>query len=164
MQFFCNAKDRTSLICHFNDIYEFVFHRCSGNYDGKTENTFHERTCEHAWTDRDSVTNNHLDECDGTKHLFSLCHLTATLFSDYDSNNDIDVRSLKMILIQNNTNLIDHHKNWNIRLFKEALTIKVVQQSLSSCLKASKDLQLHTFFLRTNKFSWRLSVLHFFCF
>ena len=45
-----------------------------------------------------------------------------------------------MISIQNNTHVIDRHKNWNIQLFKETLTIKVVQQSLISCLKASKDL------------------------
>ena len=83
----------------FNDIYEFVFHGCSGNYDGKTEKTFHKRTCECAWTGKDSVTSNHLNECDGTKHLFSLCHLTTSLFSDYYSNNDIDIRFLKNDLI-----------------------------------------------------------------
>ena len=59
--FFCNAKGRTPLLCYFNDIYEFVFHGCSGNYDDKTESTFHERACEHVWTDKDSILNNHLD-------------------------------------------------------------------------------------------------------
>ena len=95
MRFFCNTKDRTPMLCHFNDIYEFVFHGCSGNYHGKTKKTFHERTCEQAWTDKDNVINNHLDECNSIKHLFNLCHLTASSFSDYDSNNDIDIRSLK---------------------------------------------------------------------
>ena len=80
MRFFCNAKGRTPTLCHLNDIYEFVFHGCSGNYDGKTEKTFHEKTFEYGWADKDSVINNHLDECDGTKHLFSLCHLTALVF------------------------------------------------------------------------------------
>ena len=66
MWFFCNAKDRSPLLCYFNGIYEFFSHGCPGNYDGKTKKTFHERNCEHAWADKDSVINNHLDECNST--------------------------------------------------------------------------------------------------
>ena len=95
MQFFCNAKGRAPLLCRFNVIYEFLCHGCSANFDGKTEKTFHQKTCENAWVDKGSVINNHFDEWDGTKHLFSLCHLTASLFPDYDSNSDFDIRSLK---------------------------------------------------------------------
>lgn len=58
----------------------------------KLGKTFHERTCKNLWTYKDSVINNHLDECGTTKHLFTLSNLTSSLFSDSDSNNGIDVR------------------------------------------------------------------------
>ena len=62
-------------------FYDFVCTGCSANFVGKSENTFNERTRKHAWTDKDSVINNHLHECEVTKHLF---RLTPSLFSDND--------------------------------------------------------------------------------
>ena len=44
---------------------------------------------------RIGVINNHLGECNGTKHRLSLCLLTVLLSSYYDSNSDFDIRSLK---------------------------------------------------------------------
>ena len=35
-------------------------------------------------TDKDSIITNHLDECDGTKYLFSLCHLNSGLKASKD--------------------------------------------------------------------------------
>lgn len=58
------AKRKTEpLLCQSNTVTEFL---CSGYpayYDGKTERTFSKRTHEHSWADKDSVINNHLDEC-----------------------------------------------------------------------------------------------------
>ena len=59
------------------------------SYVRKIERIFHERHRKHVLTDKDSIINNHLDECDGTKYLFSLCHLKSGLQAS------IDVHSLK---------------------------------------------------------------------
>ena len=75
MEFFCNTKDRTSLLCQSNIAHDFFRPRCSDNFVGKTARTFHWRTRQHAWTYKDSAVNNHLDECDDTKHIFGFCHL-----------------------------------------------------------------------------------------
>ena len=95
MEFFCSTKDRTSLLCQSNIAHDFVRLGCSANFVGKTARTFHQRTRQHAWTDKDSVINNHLDEYDGTKHVFGFCHLIPQLFLDRDSNNYIDIRPVK---------------------------------------------------------------------
>ena len=50
----------------------------------KTERIFHERHRKHVQTDKDSIINNHLDECDRTKYLFSLCHLNSGLKASKD--------------------------------------------------------------------------------
>ena len=75
MEFFCNTKDRTSLLCQSNIAHDFFRPGCSDNFVGKTARTFHWRTRQHAWTYKDSAINNHLDECDDTKHIFGFCHL-----------------------------------------------------------------------------------------
>ena len=95
MEFFCSTKDRTSLLCQSNIAHDFVRLGCSANFVGKTARIFHQRTRQHAWTDKDSVINNHLDEYDGTKHVFGFCHLIPQLFLDRDSNNYIDIRPVK---------------------------------------------------------------------
>ena len=59
------------------------------SYVRKIERIFHKRHHKHVLTDEDSIINNHLDECDGTKHLFGLCHLKSGLQAS------IDVHSLK---------------------------------------------------------------------
>ena len=52
------------------------------NYIRKTERTLLERNVEHAWSDKDSVVNIHLIECNGVQHMFSIAKLTPSLFSD----------------------------------------------------------------------------------
>ena len=54
-----------------------------------------------------------------------------------------DLRTVRINLVQDNTEIIDRHKNWNILLFKEALNIKELNPILNSGLKASKELQLY---------------------
>ena len=41
-----------------------------------------------------------------------------------------------------NTQIIDHHKNWNVLLLKEAIKIKEIKPTLNTGLKASKELKL----------------------
>ena len=103
MKFFCNTKDTTPLLCQSNIVYAFVCWGCSAYSVDKTERTFYERTCKHVWTGKGSVINDNLDKCESPKHLFSLSNLTPLLFSDNDSNNDIDSTSLKTDLVWNNT-------------------------------------------------------------
>ena len=45
------------------------------------------------------MINDNLDKSESPKHLFSLSNLTPLLFSDNDSNNDIDSTSLKTDLV-----------------------------------------------------------------
>ena len=42
--------------------------------------------------------------------------------------------------MQNNAEMTDRHKNWNILLFKEALKIKELNPIFNSGMKASKKL------------------------
>ena len=63
---------------------ESVCPGCLANYVCKTEGIFHKRHHKHVQTDKDSIINNYLDECDGTKYLFSLCHLNSGLKASKD--------------------------------------------------------------------------------
>ena len=63
-------------------MHEFVCPGCSANYVGKTERTSFERNVEHDWSDKDSVVNIHLNECNGVQHMFNIAKSTPSLFSD----------------------------------------------------------------------------------
>ena len=52
-------------------VYESVCLGRSVNYVVETEKTYYKITQEHDWTDKDSVINNHLNEYEGIKQLFS---------------------------------------------------------------------------------------------
>ena len=118
---------------------------CGANYIGKTEGTLYERTVEHAWTDNNSAVYKHLDDCTGVQHLFDIASLHSSLFTSsapIQNSDKFDLRTTRINLVQDNTEIIDRHKNWNILLFKEALKIKELNPILNSGLKASKELQL----------------------
>ena len=68
-----------------------------------------------------------------TKYIKNLHCIGNKLFDAYA----YDINS-----IQENTNIIDSGKNWNILLLKEALYIKLKKPILNSGSKASKELQL----------------------
>ena len=84
MEFFCNTNKRTPLLCQSNIFYESFCPGCSANHVSKTERIFHKRHHKDVYTDKDSIINNHIDECDGTKYLFSLCHLNSGLKASID--------------------------------------------------------------------------------
>ena len=116
---FCRTKDKMPTRNQSLDVYEFVCPRCSANYVGKTGRTLLERKVEHAWSNKDSAVNIHLNECSGVQHMFNIAKLTPSLFSDSIVDDVQDPN-----LIQINTRTIDHHKNWKIFYFKEAIKIK----------------------------------------
>ena len=64
-------------------VQQSVYPGCLANYVRKIERIFHERRRKHVQTDKDSIIN-HLDECDGTKYLFSLCDLNSGLKASKD--------------------------------------------------------------------------------
>ena len=79
-------------------------------------------------------------------HLFGIASLHSSLFTSSaptQNNEKFDLRTVRINLVQDNTEIIDRHKNWNILLFKEALNIKELNPILNSGLKASKELQLY---------------------
>ena len=68
--------------------------------------------------------------------------LTPSLLTNNIIDNEFDLRSSHVNLVQMNTRIIDHHKNCNVLLFKEAIKIKETKPTLNTGLKASKELQL----------------------
>ena len=58
------------------------------------------------------------------------------------NSDKFNLRTAHINLVQDNIEIIDRHKNWNIILFKEALKIKELNPVFNSGLKALKELQL----------------------
>ena len=74
-----------------------------------------------------------------------MASLHSSLFTSstpIQNSDKFDLRTTRINLVQDNTEITDRHKNWNILLFKEALKIKELNPILNSGLKASKELQL----------------------
>ena len=69
-------------------------------------------------------------------------YVTPTLLTNNIINDEFDLRSSRVNLVQINTRIIDPHKNWNVLLFKEAIKIKEIKPTLNTGLKAPKELQL----------------------
>ena len=75
--------------------------------------TLFERNVEHAWSDKESVVNIHLDEYNGVMHIFSIAKLAPSLFSDSIMGDVQDPRTSHISLVQMSTRIIDCDKNWN---------------------------------------------------
>ena len=84
----------------------------------------------------------HLNESIGVQHMFEIGKLTPSLLINNIIDDEFDLRSSRVNLVQMNTRIIDRHKNWNVLLFKEAIKIKEIKPTLNTGLKASKELQL----------------------
>ena len=85
---------------------------------------------------------NHLNECIGVPIMFEIGKLTPSLLTNNVIDDEFDLRSSHINLVQMNTRIIDRHKNWNVLLFKEAIKIKETKSTSNTGLKASKELQL----------------------
>ena len=68
----------------------------------KTERTLYERCVEHAWNDKDSVVFNHLNECIGVQHMFEIGKLTPSLLTNNIIDDEFDLRSSRVNLVQMN--------------------------------------------------------------
>ena len=124
IDFLCSTKDKTSTLNQSFVLYEFVCPGCSANYIRKTERTLFERNVEHGCSDKDSVVNVHLNECNGVQHMFNIARLAPSQFSDSTVHDVQDLKMPPINLVQMNTRITDHHKSWNTLLFKEAIKIK----------------------------------------
>ena len=85
---------------------------------------------------------NHLNESIGIQLMFEICKLTPSVLTNNIIDDELDLRSRSINLLQINSRIIDRHKNWNVLLFKEAIKIKEIKPTLNTGLKASKELQL----------------------
>ena len=74
--------------------------------------------------------------------MFETGKLTPSLLTNNIINDEFDLRSSHVNLVQMNTQIIDRHRNWNVLLFKEAIKIKKIKPILNTGLKVSKELQL----------------------
>ena len=107
--------------------YDFSWSGCGANYIGKIERTLYDRTVEHAWTDNYSAVYKHLNDCTGVQHLFDIASLHSSHFTSSaptQNSDKFDLRTARINLVQDNTELTDRHRNCNILLLKEALKIK----------------------------------------
>ena len=67
------------------------------------------------------------------------------LFMNTSLNGDVttpDHCDININVVENNAQLIDCHRSWNVLLHKEALKIKELKSLLNNGLKASKKLDL----------------------
>ena len=74
--------------------------------------------------------------------MFEPGKLTPSLLSNNIIDDEFDLKSSHVNLVQTNTRIIDRHKNGNVLLFKEGIKIKEIKSTLNTGLKASKELQL----------------------
>ena len=117
--------------------YLLVCPGCKSCYVGKTDCTLHERTKEHAYAkgnkNEQSAIYEHLSLCTHYSHIADLFKIDTNSFN----SNQFNVSQ-----IRDNTIILDRRNNWNVLLFKEALTIKKHRPTLNCGLTASKELQL----------------------
>ena len=75
-------------------------------------------------------------------YMFEIGKLTPSLPTNNIIDDEFDLRSSCVNLVQMNTRIIDRHKNWKVLLFKEAIKINEIKPTLNTGLKAPKELQL----------------------
>ena len=102
----------------------FSYPVCDAIYIGKIEISLYEKTVEHAWTDNNSALCKHLDDCTGVQNLFDIASLHSSRFigsAPIQNSDKVDLRTTLIDLLQNNTEITDRHKSWNILFLQEAL-------------------------------------------
>ena len=127
---YCNTKDKTAVLNNSFIVYDFPCPGCDVIHIGKAERTLYERKVEHAWTNSNSVAYKQccFNDCTGVQHLFDVASLHSSIFTSsapIQISDKFDLRTASINLVQDNTEIIDRHRNWNIFLFKEALKIRV---------------------------------------
>ena len=108
---------------------------------------------------------NHLNESIGIQHMFEICKLTPSVLTNNIIDDELDLRSRSINLLQINSRIIDRHKNWNVLLFKEAIKTKEIKLILNNGFESFKGittvLDLGVCQLITNWYLTKFIVLHF---
>ena len=136
ISYFISTKDKTPKEYVSSIVYHFKCPGCNSGYIGKTERCLITRLNEHA-TSSNSVIHEHINTCEGFKHIVDLQNIDLN-----DDNIDTRNSCINLGLIYNCTQMIDSSTNWNLLLFKEAFAIKKHNPILNNGLKASKELSL----------------------
>ena len=92
---------------------------------------------------------NHFNQCAKVQYLLNITSLSLALFSNDNNIGNADNGNLLISLIIDNTNIIDRYKNFNIRLFKEALKINGRKPILSTGLKHTRSCNCFKVFQNT---------------
>ena len=72
--------------------------------------------------------------------MFNIAKLSLLLFFISIIDEEQDRKTSRINSVQRNARIIDHHKNWNILLFEEAIKIKEKKIILNTTLKASRGI------------------------
>ena len=115
------------------------------NFYCQHNRTLYGRCVEHTCSDQNSIVKNHLDQWVELQYPLNITSLSPALalFSNDDNIGSAGNRNSRTNLVVDNNNIIDcYNKNFENLLFKEALKINERKPTLSTCLKASKELQL----------------------
>ena len=136
LRFYANTKDRIDKLALSYIVYRFCCPGCCNSYIGKTEWPFFKRINKHAFKDKNSVVQNHVNTCDGVNlvDLLNIDHVQT-------ERDNFDKKVCSIATIKENS-IIDRARWWEILLFKEALHIKEKNPTLVNGLKTSKELKL----------------------
>ena len=114
-------------------IYGHTCPDCAEKYIWKIESTLHNRTREHAWSQKDSAIHKHSHKCDGWRHIKGLVSL---------GGEEIDIQAFERTAVREMTKVIRRAGHWQTLAFKEALAIKDRKLSLNKGMKAATCKQL----------------------
>ena len=84
-----------------------------------------------------TIVYKHLNDCTGVQHLFDTASLHSSFFTSsapIQNTDKFNLRTTHINLVQDNTEITDGHKNWDILLFKEALKVKDLNPILNSAV------------------------------
>ena len=115
LSFIATPKIKQLVLSNSFVVYDFSSPGCGANYIGKTIRTLYERTVAHAWTDNNSAVYKHLDDCTAVQHLPDIAPFHSSLFTSstpINNSDKFDLRTTQINLAQDNTEIIDRHKNW----------------------------------------------------
>ena len=134
LAFYTSNKDRTPYLSNSSVVYEYSCPGCARTYIGKTNNTLYNRTCQHAWTQKDSSIFKHFRTCPEWQDLVG--------FLEMGGDVEVDRKELQTTTVQENTKVIASSKNFLTLDFRESIEIKHRNPELNKGLKSCKDLAL----------------------
>ena len=142
LSYFVSNKGKLPPLSRSNIVYE-ACPGCGKTYIGMTQKCLSVRLKEQATRLSSSAVGGHFSVCEHAQYLASLQN-QFTLLKDLPLSSES--LSPIEILVLNNYKILHSTKsnNYNIFAFLDALLIKHNKHFLSTCLKASKEVQLFT--------------------